>query len=322
VTLSYLSKYASVVLNASGNGNAVLGPDTGQYWLPTLAHIGTASTLLPTAGCALHIGTPQVLDYTTQIDYSFAGVSDTTGLVSSHVVFPGQVITAQFLGGNPGDTAILVITGVSSDVPPTIGIEPAFPGTHFSGAEGLVAIAGQPIAVTVTGTPTVDIGGQPINVTATISGTPTVDIGGQPVSVTATISGTPTVDIGGQPIEVTEQSKQMFANQTPIYINENLAAAASFTVIAATAGTTLYLHDMSITGVNNGTMTSCKVQDTNSTLIDIFFQQVAGTPANAAIPNTPVHTYHGAPLAAGAGLEIVNGAGSSQQFVGYLTYSK
>jgi hypothetical protein len=304
VTLSYLSKYASVVLDASGNGNAVLGPDTGQYWLPTLAHVGTASTLLPTAGCALHIGAPQVLDYTTQIDYSFAGVSDTTGLVSSHVVFPGQVITAQFLGGNPGDSAILVITGISSDVPPTIGIEPAFPGTHFSGSEGLVAIAGQPIAVTVTGTPTVDIGSQPI-------------------SVTATISGTPTVDIGGQPIGVSEQSKQMFANQTPIFINQIIAASGSFTVIPAASGVTLYMHAMSITGVNNGTMTSCKVADTTGAVFDSFFQQVVGTPANAAIPNPPTHVYCGAPLATGVGLEIINGdSAASQQFVGYVAYSK
>jgi hypothetical protein len=282
VTLTYLSKYATVVLNASGNGNAVLTPDTGQYWLPTLAHVGTASTALPTAGCSLHIGAPGALDFTTQIDYTFAGVSDTTGLVCSHVVFPGQAITAQFLGGNPGDTALLEIVGTSSDVPPTIGISPAFPGTEFSGSEHTTTIAGQPISVTVT--------------------------------------NTPTVDIGGQPISVAETNKQLYANQPPMPFDSTLAIGGILHLLPATTGRTYYLHTIRLEAsmVQN---TYAVLQDTAATVIARILSQLIAAPATGFMPVLGLNHFNGAPLTAGLGLDLVNDSTAIERYVGYVTYS-
>lgn len=147
MTLSYFDKSSEVQLNGSGFGVALLKPDVGQYWLPTFVHVGTSTF----AGSAsVHIGGIGVYDFTTQVDFTFAGGNDTTAACSGMIVSPGMSIAAQFSGGTANDTALMRVVGVSSDVPPTIGIDPGIPGHKFSGVESTVLIAGQPIGVNET----------------------------------------------------------------------------------------------------------------------------------------------------------------------------
>jgi hypothetical protein len=136
MTLYYLDIYASTTLDSSGYGLVQSGPTgTSQYWLPLSVHVGTRDVSGNTAQCGVYVGPANTVDVTTQVDYTFAGVSDTTSLVSGHVIDPGMMVSAQFINGNPGDTAFTRVTGLYSDVPPAIGVVPQVPGVHFSGVE-------------------------------------------------------------------------------------------------------------------------------------------------------------------------------------------
>lgn len=133
MTLSYLYKPGSTTLDSNGVGTITVKPDANQFWLPTSVHVGTKNPFSPTPACNLYTGPPSVLDYTTLIDFTFAGNNDTTSIVVGELIEVGQGITAQFLGGNPGDTAFMSVIGLSSDVPPPEGIVPGFAGARFSG---------------------------------------------------------------------------------------------------------------------------------------------------------------------------------------------
>jgi hypothetical protein len=132
MTLSYLYKPSNIQLDSSGSGVAEVGPDANQFWLPTSIHVGTKNPQFPTANCGLYVGAIGVLDYTTLIDYTFAGNNDTSSIIVGQIVENGQTISAQFLGGNPGDSAFMYVVGISSDVPPPQGILPGYAGARFS----------------------------------------------------------------------------------------------------------------------------------------------------------------------------------------------
>lgn len=155
ITLDYLAVQATCTLDNTGSGKAVLSPGAGQFWLPTIAHVGTASTKSPTASCSLHVGATGITDYTTQVDFTFSGVSDSSTIVSGMIVSSGESVTAFFLNGKPGDTGYIRMIGVSSSAAPTIGIEPGFPGAKFTGNESTVTIAGQPVNVNISNVPDV-----------------------------------------------------------------------------------------------------------------------------------------------------------------------
>lgn len=153
VTLDYLAVQATVTFDGTGSGKAVLAPGAGQFWLPTIAHVGTATLTGNGANCSLHVGAQGIINYTTQVDFTFSGVSDSSSIVSGMVVSPGESITAYFNNGTPFDTGFLRVIGVSSSAPPTVGLEPGFPGAKFTGNESTVTIAAQPVSVTVSGQP-------------------------------------------------------------------------------------------------------------------------------------------------------------------------
>lgn len=296
MSLSYFDLTKEVTLAPGGFGVATLKPDVGQYWLPTFVHVSTATF---NGSCSVHIGGIGVVDYTTMVDETSAGGNDTTAACSGMIVSPGMGISANFFGGTSNDTALIRVVGVSSDVPPTLGIEPGIPGHKFSGVSSTVFIANQPINVDVTNTPAV-----------TISGTPAVSI-----------SGTPTVDIGGQPISVTEANKQMFANQAPVPFDVTIAAGSTAVILAASAGTQRYLHTMRIEPAASAGM-NCQLEDTSGTALARFFQQNVGTPTTETLPAYGLVDFKGAPLASGVGVQLHNEVGSSQTFAGFLTYSQ
>lgn len=299
MTLTYLSKYNSVKLDNSGSGVVVLKPETGQYWLPTTVHIGTVIVTGAVANVGLFVGAPGVYDSTTRLDFTNQGNNDNSGMVSSHVVFPGQTISAQFFGGVPGDTAVMTVTGTSSDIPPTIGTEPGIPGTRFGGA---------PLGVTIFGTPNVNVVNTP---NVSVTNTPSV-----------TISGTPSVNaaITGQPISVTEANISMYANQGPFAINVSINAGATAVILAATVGRTYRLHELRVEPVATATL-DLNIQDTSGANLAILLLEVVGAPTNTFRPSYGPINFHGAPVGAGLGVQLMNPTAATQQYVGYLTYS-
>lgn len=129
----YLNKSVSVVLDANGNGTALLKPDVGQWWAPKFIRVSTLNQVTPVAYCATYHGAVTIKNQTTFLDDTFLGNGDTSSIVSGTVVQYGEAITAVWTGGNAGDTAVLTIYGVTLNVPPSVGEMPSVPGTHFAG---------------------------------------------------------------------------------------------------------------------------------------------------------------------------------------------
>lgn len=159
---TYLYQPASVQLDNFGNGTCRVSPPVGQYWHPTLVKVSTVlqgSTTRPY--CAVYQGANGVLSGNTFVDDTQQGDNDTTSMVSGTVTQYGEAITAKWTGGNPGDTATLVVLGVSTDVPPSSGSnsQPSVPGAHFSGhataaSTQLANVVAQ--AVSTAGVPAID----------------------------------------------------------------------------------------------------------------------------------------------------------------------
>lgn len=147
MTLTYLSQTKSAVIDASGNAFILFKPDTGQFWVPTLAQTSvqrnTASTTFTQNGrytqCTLHSGsvaalTPATISQSTVKDFTSFGNGDTSSILSGTVVSWGEGILFRYSAGLSGDIAVASIIGISSDEPPTIGIVPEIPGSRFTGS--------------------------------------------------------------------------------------------------------------------------------------------------------------------------------------------
>jgi hypothetical protein len=132
-SLSYLYRPSTAVIAANGTATITFRPDVGQYWLPTLVHVGTRTG--NQARCALNAGGVAGLnDNTSQKDFTFQGSNDTSTILSGTVIAYGEGIACRFSAGFAGDIAFAEVIGLSSDIPPTEGIVPEIPGARFAGA--------------------------------------------------------------------------------------------------------------------------------------------------------------------------------------------
>lgn len=114
-----LSASATVTLDSSGNGIAVVGPQgLGNAWNPTQVGVST-STSVKTPTASLYIGPYlPVLSLSTLINTSqimlLAGTStgdnDSIGLLGINVQ-PGQALIVQWLGGDASATAVFTVAG-------------------------------------------------------------------------------------------------------------------------------------------------------------------------------------------------------------------
>lgn len=132
--ITYLTATASTTLDSTGQGVAVVRPDTGQYWYPRMVRVSTVSQVGPFPYCAVYQGAPTVLDPTSLIDDTFVGNIDTSTIIAGTRTQFGQAISARWQYGNPGDTAVITVYGIVSDTPilsDTSIVDT--PGTHFTG---------------------------------------------------------------------------------------------------------------------------------------------------------------------------------------------
>ena|SRR5438876_11198580 len=104
-----LDTNGSVVLDASGNGRVLLGPNVGQMWLPQEVIVQTTTTN-KLATCVISIGhATQPLKY---IDDTASGYGDVSSKISGQQIYPGFYIWAVWSKGSPGDYASLTVHGV------------------------------------------------------------------------------------------------------------------------------------------------------------------------------------------------------------------
>lgn len=101
---------ASVILNASGNGTAKIGPlSAREIWSPDNAHVQCA-TNVKEAQCSIYAGTGVYAN--TFRDATLSGsTGDSTDRISSDQIKCGSYVFAVWTGGDAGTRATLNVTG-------------------------------------------------------------------------------------------------------------------------------------------------------------------------------------------------------------------
>jgi hypothetical protein len=104
-----LDVYASVTLDASGNGIASVGPSiVREHWNPTNVAV-SASTAVKDAQCNVYLGTSPLA---SQLVLTTAtGSSGDSSSASGIDMQPGQLLIAKWIGGDVGATATLHVNG-------------------------------------------------------------------------------------------------------------------------------------------------------------------------------------------------------------------
>lgn len=104
-----LDVFATVVLDASGNGIVSVGPTiVREHWTPTNVAV-SATTAVLDAQCNVYLGTSPVA---AQLVLSTAtGSSGDSSGASGIDMQPGQLLIAQWKGGDVGATATLHVNG-------------------------------------------------------------------------------------------------------------------------------------------------------------------------------------------------------------------
>lgn len=118
-----LNQGATCVLDGAGNGLAVCGPSgIGNIWSPAQVAVSTTTNvstpiaflylgpLLPPFALSVLMDTAQV----TQLGGTSNGSNDSIGLTGAIQVPQGQALIVQWLGGDPGATGIMNVSGNQS----------------------------------------------------------------------------------------------------------------------------------------------------------------------------------------------------------------
>jgi hypothetical protein len=99
----------SVVLNGSGNGIVSLGPQrVKEHWQVVSAGVKVSSNVAE-AQCSIYIGVPGALQQQFFGQTYTGSTGDTCGIDQD--IQPGQVVTAQWTGGDAAATATLTLFG-------------------------------------------------------------------------------------------------------------------------------------------------------------------------------------------------------------------
>lgn len=102
----------SVTLDGSGNGQVQVGPISArEIWYPSNAHVSANSgSVTNEAQCLIYVGTS--VGTNTFRDGTLSGSSgDSTDAINADEIRVGEYIFAVWIGGDPGATATLNVTG-------------------------------------------------------------------------------------------------------------------------------------------------------------------------------------------------------------------
>lgn len=115
-----LTASGQCTFDSDGNGLAVAGPSgIGNIWVPAQVAVSSSTSistpiaylflgpLLPAAALAELMNTQQV----TQLGGTSTGNNDSIGLTGAVQVPQGQALIVKWLGGDPGATGIMTVTG-------------------------------------------------------------------------------------------------------------------------------------------------------------------------------------------------------------------
>lgn len=106
--ITEVSPLKTVVLDSSGNGQCALGPPSGTWWAPRLATM-SVSTSSKQPQALLYRGSPS--GPLELVDSTYAGAFTSSGKVAGARYFPGQLIWAKWIGGDPAAIATLQVYG-------------------------------------------------------------------------------------------------------------------------------------------------------------------------------------------------------------------
>lgn len=107
-----LNESRTITLDGSGNGTARLSPlSAREVWYPVTVHVSTIQSVVTNeATCKIYVGDVAITQ--NYRDTTFSGSSgDSTGKVSSDKVQVSDGIFAVWTGGDPGVSAVMVVTG-------------------------------------------------------------------------------------------------------------------------------------------------------------------------------------------------------------------
>lgn len=97
----------TVILDGSGNGTVTFGPDRNSWVIHTISVNVSSNADEPTAN--IYRGTPNPSSLLTG---TYSGSHNTDSDVNDNPLYPGEVYTCQWLGGDPGATATVSFTGI------------------------------------------------------------------------------------------------------------------------------------------------------------------------------------------------------------------
>jgi hypothetical protein len=135
---TYLNIASPPVAVTSANvGTVVLssvGPDVGQFWLPTLVHVYSSKGLPCNAD--LYAGAPKGMIASNYLkDSTVRGDNDSTTILSGTIIHAGETITVAFTGAALGDVLGFQVYGITTVAPPPYGRMPDVPGARFTFAD-------------------------------------------------------------------------------------------------------------------------------------------------------------------------------------------
>ena len=112
VTQNLPQPFATVILDANGNGIASLGPQrVREHWQPTSAAVSVETQTLE-ATCKIFMG-PTANDNTFLAQTPTGSTGDTCGFAGQDMQ-TGMQIFAQWIGGDAGSKATVVVNGTYS----------------------------------------------------------------------------------------------------------------------------------------------------------------------------------------------------------------
>lgn len=107
----YLNDFATVRLNASGNGSVNKTPPMGVCWKLDTVGVSVSSNVLEST-CNIYVGSAS--NPTNFVDNTLTGsTGDSTGKIQGTIVYPGQYVWAVWAGGDALATATMSLFGTS-----------------------------------------------------------------------------------------------------------------------------------------------------------------------------------------------------------------